>query len=1777
MRRLFLCVADIPDIPENIKNLRELQVADFSSNPIPRLPPGFVQLRNLTVLGLNDMSLTSLPSDFGCLVSLQSLELRENLLEFLPESLSQLSKLERLDLGDNKIGELPRHIGKLPALQELWLDHNELQHLPAEIGNLKKLACLDVSENRLEDLPDEISGLISLTDLHLSQNNVETLPDGIGALEKLTILKIDQNRLMSLNPNIGRCISLQELILTENFLVILPTTIGYLVKMTNLNVDRNSLKSVPHEIGKLENLGVLSLRDNKLEYLPSQIGNCKLLHVLDVSGNRLQYLPMSMANLNLKAVWLSENQAQPLLKFQTDIDEQTGEQVLTCFLLPQLEYHPDHNPVSSIYDRDGFSSVTLSEIHKTDESDDEGWEEREASRTHSVKFVDDGPNDQDKETPFVRQNTPHPKELKAKAHRLFTKGGKSPDSKETEDPDPQSSDQPVQKDGFKEDEAASVHSNHSSDEATRENAAEHEEEPESEEDLLDDAPESEQEGERHVGFEGVVEGEGSRPNRLHRRDTPHHLKNKRINSQTIDQDKVASIIAQALSKKPDSEMVDAPQYPSNMQSDIVQSVEVREEQYSIHIERTSAGLGLSIAGGLGSTPFKGDDEGIFISRVTEGGPADLAGLRVGDKVLYVNGKSLVSTDHWTAVEALKAAGGTLDLVVAREVTKIVAKTHGTSSSSQASTPMFRPGDSACSSLGTSRATSATSHQSILTSGFESTGNVAVQDKGVRPLENGQGDDLYAEVSNKVKRIPEPLKGMGSDTEIRKVMVYTTLIRDSNGLGFSIAGGKGCPPFRSDGNPDAIYISRITEAGVAEKDGKLLVGDRIISINGVDLSGARHDQAVAMLTGLDRFVRLVAEREVLVNKGQTPSPSPAEKSPHVFGVPKPYTGLYNNSYMANRPGYRRASPGSPGYMSTISSPDVNSTSKFALTSSPAPTPTTPTPPVHQVPTAQSPVPMKSVVETASPLAPKVNGVEPPRPAPRTRLTSSNSTSGEPPQLPKAITSEDFQAMIPARFRGEEEPPSGPIVTVTIKQPTDMSLQFPPPPTTLGKVTETITKSTFTETVVTRVTDNKLVTPAPTEEVTLVKDGGSLGFSIIGGTDHSCVPFGGGKPGIFISHIVPEGIAAKSGALRIGDRILEVSGEDVTKCTHQEAVLKLLQPGNTITLFIQHDPLPEGFQVSTILWSPPHELTIVKQEGEKLGMHIKGGLRGHRGNPLDKTDEGVFISKINSGGAAKRDGRLKVGMRMLEVNNASLLGASHQEAVNALRSAGNTIRLVVCKGFDRAEVEKLISEGKITKEMSKSISQSVSSLDREDEDSATLKQEQQMKQELVQWEQEQEERDRELREREEEREREHQVALQQAQNDLQLEPVREKSTPERVLDVVRAAEMLVKPSSPTELLVPKSPGGPKSAESLKTTTIVMSKHTLAPQSSLAVSGTPSNSSSTAVSGNITAVTTSTATSSASSPPAVAKKMSVSDKMKFFEKAMEEQHQPSPKPEKVFSFLSQDEIERMKQEEEKKIASLSRSELKTLTNMVEHDEDDEDRNEGYNDAETSLNRSAPSTPVRDVPVRTAKAEKRRKERLLQEGILTDEEDNSLSPAEQRALRAEKRAAWRQARFKSLEQDALQAQMVIKKMSEMIDSDQNRANSTPETGTSPLPDTGTEETDTAPYNNNNFENSHGHHITSYPDGENNIESEVETTREKIISLELCSPDDAKDNVLIDATTPVSPALPEEDEDEEVDEEEQQSSDIPSSTPTSPTTEDGPDSNSINKKRRRKRNKKKH
>lgn len=77
------------------------------------------------------------------------------------------------------------------------------------------------------------------------------------------------------------------------------------------------------------------------------------------------------------------------------------------------------------------------------------------------------------------------------------------------------------------------------------------------------------------------------------------------------------------------------------------------------------------------------------------------------------------------------------------------------------------------------------------------------------------------------------------------------------------------------------------------------------------------------------------------------------------------------------------------------------------------------------------------------------------------------------------------MIPPHFlhngvesEGSEKSDSTKVVSLTIKKPEKKLLngiELPETPTGLGRVTETITKSTFTETVVTRITDNKLVQP------------------------------------------------------------------------------------------------------------------------------------------------------------------------------------------------------------------------------------------------------------------------------------------------------------------------------------------------------------------------------------------------------------------------------------------------------------------------------------------------------------------------------------------------------------------------------------------------------------------------------------------------------------------------------------------------------------------------------
>lgn len=103
-------------------------------------------------------------------------------------------------------------------------------------------------------------------------------------------------------------------------------------------------------------------------------------------------------------------------------------------------------------------------------------------------------------------------------------------------------------------------------------------------------------------------------------------------------------------------------------------------------------------------------------------------------------------------------------------------------------------------------------------------------------------------------------------------------------------------------------------------------------------------------------------------------------------------------------------------------------------------------------------------------------------------------------------------------------------------------------------------------------------------------------------------------------------------------MKVNGVDVTQLSHDECVDELKRNANHVTLMVSHDPQPPGLQEVILHRSYPEET---------LGIRINGGIENKSANLFDQSDEGIFVVNIINGTLAQRDGRLKVGTRIMEV--------------------------------------------------------------------------------------------------------------------------------------------------------------------------------------------------------------------------------------------------------------------------------------------------------------------------------------------------------------------------------------------------------------------------------------------------------------------------------------------------------------------------------------------------
>lgn len=82
----------------------------------------------------------------------------------------------------------------------------------------------------------------------------------------------------------------------------------------------------------------------------------------------------------------------------------------------------------------------------------------------------------------------------------------------------------------------------------------------------------------------------------------------------------------------------------------------------------------------------------------------------------------------------------------------------------------------------------------------------------------------------------------------------------------------------------------------------------------------------------------------------------------------------------------------------------------------------------------------------------------------------------------------------------------------------------------------------------------------------------------------------------------------------------------------------------------------------------EITLVRGTSG-LGFSIAGGTD----NPHIGTDTSIYITKVIPGGAAYADGRLQINDIIVAVNDVNVVDVSHAAAVEALKSAGDKVKL------------------------------------------------------------------------------------------------------------------------------------------------------------------------------------------------------------------------------------------------------------------------------------------------------------------------------------------------------------------------------------------------------------------------------------------------------------------------------------------------------------------------
>ncbi|XP_071592547.1 ligand of Numb protein X 2 [Heliangelus exortis] len=211
---------------------------------------------------------------------------------------------------------------------------------------------------------------------------------------------------------------------------------------------------------------------------------------------------------------------------------------------------------------------------------------------------------------------------------------------------------------------------------------------------------------------------------------------------------------------------------------------------------------------------------------------------------------------------------------------------------------------------------------------------------------------------------------------------------------------------------------------------------------------------------------------------------------------------------------------------------------------------------------------------------------------------------------------------------------------------------------------------------------------------------LGIKLVRRTD---------EPGVFILDLLEGGLAAQDGRLCSNDRVLAINGHDLKHGTPELAAQVIQASGERVNLIVSralksqtvsiirdmgtHNSNPHQHQSQQLFHSRPNShkdlsqcvtcqekhITVKKEPHESLGMTVAGG-RGSKSGELP-----IFVTSVQPHGCLARDGRIKRGDVLLNINGIDLTNLSHSEAVAMLKASAAS-SVVALKALEVQIVEE-----------------------------------------------------------------------------------------------------------------------------------------------------------------------------------------------------------------------------------------------------------------------------------------------------------------------------------------------------------------------------------------------------------------------------------------------------------------------------------------------------------